>query len=337
MTGEGPQAHSGQLFISWARFQRRNESMQPYFGYNLHYLPPLFEAGWAKPFSYLVQTLRTLRLIRRLRPQVLWVQMPPTFLAHLIVWTRPLVAQAEMRLVADCHNRTFRPPWSRLPGLVSMLNRFDSVVVHNEEIARTATEMGLDTKRLSVLETRPAQIDQAEVLCKEGAETSTDTVLVPCSFNADEPIDALLGAAARAPGLRFLVSGNLAKARARGVVDAAPENVVFTGFMSKADYERTLCEAAVILGLTEIEGIQLSVANEAVGAGKAMVLSDTAILRTLFGSAALFTKNEPEAIATACRRAVSDRAILDARSRELSSQREERWNRQAGQLAARLR
>jgi len=254
----------------------------------------------------------------------------------MIVWARPLLAQTDIHLIADCHNRTFRPPWSRLPGLMALLNRFDTVVVHNEEIARTAAEKGLDASRLMVLETRPAQIGRPQVLRREGTGTSTDTVLVPCSFNADEPIDALLEAAARAPELRFLVSGNLAKARARGVVDTAPENVVFTGFMTKADYERTLCEAAVVLGLTEIEGIQLSVANEAVGAGKAMVLSDTGILRDLFGSAALLTRNEAEAIAASCRTAVAEKERLDARSAELRGKRESRWLKQAARLSARI-
>src|SRR5690606_23581535 len=130
---------SRQLFVSWARFQRRNESMRCKFGYELHYLPPLFDAELAKPFSYLVQSFQTLRLIYTKRPEVLWVQLPPTFLVHLIILSRWLFAPT-MRVVADCHNRTFRPPWNRMPGLVAILNRFDSIVVHNDEVAHVAIE-----------------------------------------------------------------------------------------------------------------------------------------------------------------------------------------------------
>ena len=46
----------------------------------------------------------------------------------------------------------------------------------------------------------------------------------------------------------------------------------------------------MVLGLTDAEGIQLSVANEALGAHRALVLSDTRILRAMFGEAALFAQ-----------------------------------------------
>jgi len=242
-----------------------------------------------------------------------------------------------MRIVADCHNRTFAPPWSRIPGLIRSLNRLDAVIAHNDEVGAAAAAMGVDATRLHVLETRPAQI-KAGLRARPGGGNERalqPSVLVPCSFNPDEPVDALLKAAVEAPELRFLVTGNVARARARGFgVDSAPANVEFTGFLSKVDYERLLLGATVILGLTTVEGIQLSVANEAVGAGKAMVLSDTAILRTLFGDAALFTSNDAHAIADACRAAVEEVDRLETRSASLCAKREARWLAQAELLAA---
>lgn len=325
-----------QLFVAWTRFQRRAESMQSFFGYEAHYVPPPFARTWLKPFGYAVQAWRTLRLIRRTRPRVLWLQLPPTFLPHLVLLARPLAGGRDMRIVADCHNRTFRPPWSRMPGLARLLNRMDATIVHNDEVAGTAAALGVAADRLMVLEDRAPAFAPAPARPGPADAQAAPAVLVPCSFNPDEPIAALLDAAAAAPELRFLVTGNLDRARARGFVGRAPANVTFTGFLPTADYERLLAEATVVLGLTTIEGIQLSVAGEALSAGKPMVLSDTAILRALFGAAAVMTANEPAAIAAACRAAAADAGTLAARAVRLREARDARWLERAGELAERL-
>jgi len=321
-----------QIFVAWINFQRRAESMQSFFGYSLHYIPSPVSKAWQKPGGYLLQAWRTARLIAREKPDVVWIQMPPTFLLHWLELVRRLGGH-DFKVVADCHNRVFRPPWSRLPGLVGRLNACTVVLAHNSEVAETAHAMGVDPARLVVFETRPAQLTRPADLPPRPV---TPEILVPCSFNPDEPIAALIAAARAAPEIRFLVTGNITKAEARGFTKDVPENLHFTGFLGKAEYERLLFTSAAVLGLTELEGIQLSVANEAVGAGKAMVLSDTAILRDLFGSAALFAKNDAAALAAACREAVARAGELDERSATLCKAREARWRNQAKQVIARI-
>jgi glycosyltransferase involved in cell wall biosynthesis len=321
-----------QIFIAWINFQRRAESMQSFFGYSLHYVPSPVGKAWKKPAGYLLQAWRTARLIAREKPDVVWIQMPPTFLLHWLELVRWLSGY-DFKVVADCHNRVFRPPWNRLPGLVGRLNSCAAVLAHNDEVAQTARAMGVDPARLVVFETRPAQLTRPADL---PPTPSKPEILVPCSFNPDEPIDVLIAVARAAPEICFLVTGNIAKAQARGFTRDVPENVRFTGFLAKTDYERLLFTSVAVLGLTELEGIQLSVANEAVGAGKAMVLSDTVILRELFGSAALFARNEPAALAAACREAVAHAGELDVRSAALCEARETRWGGQAKQVAARI-
>jgi glycosyltransferase involved in cell wall biosynthesis len=318
-----------QVFIAWINFQRRAESMQAFFGYSLHYVPPPFARNWLKPIGYMFQAWQTARIIERERAEVVWIQMPPTFLLHFLALTQLLTGR-RFAVIADCHNRVFRRPWSRMPGLVRQLNRTGAVLAHNAEVAQTAQALGVDPSKLLVFETRPAQL---QLPTEQPPPSGMPEILVPCSFNPDEPIETLIAAARYAPDIRFLVTGNVAKAQARGFTKGAPENICFTGFLSKADYERLLFTATVVLGLTELEGIQLSVANEAVGAGKAMVLSDTAILRDLFGTAALFALNEPVALAAACREAVVRASELDARSVMLRQTREVRWRGQADMVA----
>ena len=92
----------------------------------------------------------------------------------------------------------------------------------------------------------------------------------------------------------------------------------------------------MVFGLTNVEGIQLSVANEALGGNKALVLSDTTILRSMFGEAALFTLNTPEAIATALRDALARRPALEAASAALKVRRQAAWRAPAEKVARML-
>ena len=92
----------------------------------------------------------------------------------------------------------------------------------------------------------------------------------------------------------------------------------------------------MVFGLTAVEGIQLSVANEALGADKALVLSDTAILRSMFGAAAVLAKNTPEALAAGLREGIARREELEAKSRALKEQRIQDWLGPAETVTRRL-
>ena len=91
-----------------------------------------------------------------------------------------------------------------------------------------------------------------------------------------------------------------------------------------------------MLGLTDVEGIQLSVANEALGAHRALVLSDTRILRAMFGDAALFAKNTPEDLAARLARRSRAAPELEARSAALKARRQADWRAAAAAATALL-
>lgn len=323
------------LYIAWVRFQRRPLSMGEFVGYELVHIPPATKRA-AKPFGYLMQAVRTIAAVRRHRPDVLWFQSPPSVLVYLIAALR-LVSRRKFRVVADCHNGALDPRlhnglWTSLPGVNALMNRFDVVLAHNEEIHAIAAERGIDRDRLVTLETRPSPLPVIDTL----ARPDHPTVLVPCSFQADEPIAMLIDAARSLPEFRFKLTGNRARAEAAGYVATAPGNVEFTGFLDADAYTDLLIHADIVLGLTNLDGIQLSAANEAVGAGRPLVLSDTSVLRALFGEAALFASNDAAPLAAALAEARDRLPELAQASRRLKMGREARWQAQMQQVLARL-
>jgi hypothetical protein len=329
---EGNRRDRKALFIVWTGYQRRVGSMEELLGFDVRWLPPPVSRAWAKPFGYLAQAWATARAVFGTRPDEVWVQSPPTFVPHLLVALRPF-ARRRYRIVADAHNGVVQSGWSRVPGTVWAMNRCDLVLVHNEEIVAEALAMGIRPELLSVLEDPPSTLPAGET---PAAAIAAPYVLVPCSFGADEPIPILLEAAARAPEARFLVTGSRRKAEALGYLAKAPANVTFTDYLPLAEFERLLLEAPLVLGLTDVEGIQLSVANEALGAHRAILLSDTRILRAMFGEAALFAPNTAEGLAAGVREALARRPELEARSAALKATRQADWRAAAAKVTAAL-
>ena len=318
------------LFIVWTGFQRRVASMDQALGFDVRYIPPPFAPKWLKPFGYVVQAARTAAAVFGRRPDEVWVQSPPTFVPHLLLALRPLAGG--FRLVVDGHHRAFQPNWSRFPGAVWAMNRADVVLVHNAESRPGAIALGVNPERIRVLEDPPPTLPPAA----PPAADAGPCVLVPCSFADDEPIPILLAAARRLPEVRFLVTGSRRKAAALGFLRDAPANVTFTDYLPLPEFERLLAEASAVLGLTDAEGIQLSVANEALGAHRALVLSDTRILRAMFGAAALFAKNTPEDLAARLAEAIARRPELEGLSAALKARRQADWRAAATAVTALL-
>lgn len=320
-----------QLFLAWVRFQRRAVTMQSYFDYDLYHINLSFKQKFLRPFEYVIKAWQSLGLMLRQRPEIIWVQMPPAPLLYLVFAYKGLF-NPQVKLVADCHNAAFRAPWIKFPGVVSLLNRCDSVIVHNHTVALQARKLGISPHHTQVLLDRVQPLDSVE---KSGSvfaevaqhlELNTPWFLIPCSFNADEPIAEILAAARQAPDLTFVLTGNPARAQGRHDLSGAPANIKFPGFLPEGQFNALVYNATAVVGLTKLDGIQLSVANEALGCDRPMVLANTSLLQQLFPKGAIYVDPmDPEDLVAGCRQAQaeSDRLITEVIA--LKTERAEQW------------
>ncbi|MGU3541080.1 glycosyltransferase [Methylobacterium sp. A54F] len=283
--------------------------------------------------GYPIQALRTLAQIVRHKPDVLWIQAPPNVLVH-IAWLGRLLRWHRMKIVADLHNASLSRFWLAVPMTRRLLNTFDIVIVHNEMMRTFAVEKGLSADRVRVLEDRTPDI--APTTAAGSAERPY--VVMPCSFSRDEPVLEVIAAARLVPEIDFLATGDSRSAAKRSLPTDLPPNFRLTGFLEADAYERLIAGSLGMLCLTTEDGIQLSAASEAVGFGKPMIISDTSLLRSLFG-AGLFVDNSPEAIGDACRAVLKDyRCYASAtQTLQLDARRSDRWQAQASSVAAILK
>ena len=324
---------SQQMFVAWVRFQRRQVSMRSYFGFELVFLPIPEISRLAKPVFYFLRTLQTLALLAYTRPDVVWVQLPqPPLLAAALMYRR--LFRRTARIVADCHNPLFAPPWSRWPRLRARLNASDVVLAHNHEVVARAQKLGVLPSRIRVLVDAPADLGTAGPTT---VASNPPYFLFMTTFSPEEPIAELFAAARLAPELRFVLTGDLRRGRGRHPIDESPANLHLAGYLPLEELEPLIHGATAVLGLTRNPDEQLSSAAEALGAGRPLVLSDTPTLRSLHRKGAVFIDvNDPKSIVAGCRRALENNEQLSAAAVALRGEWIDRWRAQAEGLRREL-
>ena len=327
----GPRRNAS-LFVAWIAFQRRQVSMAGFFGFETIFMPLGAAPRFLRPVQYGLQAVRTLLLFWCKRPSTVWVQLPqvPLLTAALIYrWMR----RGRVKVVVDCHNPAFRPPWDRWPLAAWSINRADLIVLHNDEVTQRAIAFGLDASRIAILEDRPADLPA----CNPHALAPDPRVLFMTWFHPDEPIAEIYAAARLAPEIRFVIAGETARARGLQMLHPAPANVELAGYLSGQQLLDEIGAAHAILGLTKDDDEQLSTAAEAVGAGKAMVLSGTPLLRRLYPTGAVYVDaREAISIAEGCRRACAQRILLEEQTIRFRNEQIEHCNKRAEFIAKAL-
>ena len=318
------------VYVAWTVFQRRQVSMAQLVEMECVFLPVAIGGSVnkvTKACRYARLMHRTMTLLRRRKPAVVWLQIPQVPLLWAALLYRRLF-DTSVRLVADCHNAMFVQRWARVPFGLSSLGRCDLVLVHNDAVQKAAAEMGVPTSRTVVLEdVPPTPAPALSSIPVQFAGRPRPWVLFPGSFAADEPIREVLEAACLSGVGTIVITGRRENAAAGGhdIGEVGP-NVVMPGYLQTEDFDALLCHCDVVLALTKVDGIQLSVCNEALGFGKPMVMSDTSLLRALFGDAAVLVRSEdPADIAAGIRAAYQDIGKYSSASLQLAERRRTEW------------
>ncbi len=315
------------VYIVWSRIFRRPQSMQEYFGYEIQLFPLSYRFRILRPLEYVQKMVVSLAFLLQLKPSSLWIHCAPTLTLYYAHFYKLLFPQVS--IVVDCHNSAFRSPWISLPGVKSLYNASTAVLVHNEEVRDRAISLGLKKEKVFVLEDKSPNF--TSIAKKDIArDERRPYVLFACSFDQDEPLEVVFSVAKQLPHISFVISGDYTRAVGLHNIANPPHNVKLTGFLSLCDYNNVLINASVALCLTTREGVQLCVANEAVGAGIPMVMSNTKILRQLFNRGSLFVDTFSAAsISTGIKEVLEKRETLASEVIKLRQEREYRWFEQA--------
>jgi len=266
----------------------------------------VLESTLRAPGRQLVLAARTLGVLYRHRPDVLFVQNPSLVLSLLARLVRPLFRYL---LVIDAHNEGVRP-FDRTGRAVrkitsGLLRAADFTVVTNDALAEVVRASG---GRALVL---PDPLPTPPSAARSGDRSDeTRRIAVVATFRPDEPIEALMAAAEQLPEFRFEFSGHADRFLRR--TGPLPRNVRLTGFLRDEEYWRWLASSSIVCDLTLKPDCVVCGAYEALALAKPMVLSDNPATRKLFGEAAVLTGSASADIAASIQRAFDMRQRLVA-------------------------
>lgn len=313
------------IWVAWERHRRSRELARDL-------AVPLYDHDVRLPrvLRHPYLAARTLCLLVRERPDGVVVQSPSFVLALLVSLARTLFGFA---LVVDAHNEGVRPFSARLAWLAPLYafvhRRANRVVVTNEALASIVAG---DGGRPVVLEDKLPALGEPPLVALRGRRN----VVVVSTFAKDEPIEEILAAAPLLDGDTVLhVTGNprrLDPARAA----ALPRNVVLTGFLPEEDYVALIRSAELVVDLTRLDDCLVCGAYEAVALGRPMVLTDNPSSRRYFRKGAVFTANEPRAIAEAITTALAERERLESDVADLRRELTTDWMGRRAALVASL-
>lgn len=318
---------NARIWITWES-HRRTRELAAALDCDLYTLTSNLPYG----MRVLYLSLRTVNLLARRRPRLLFAQNPSLVLAALACFLRPLL---RYKLVIDRHSnfilRTLTPP--RAMGWVfGHLSRYtnrhaDLTVVTNEVLLKLVEEWH---GHGFVLQDKLPAMDRAVPWPLRGRRNFTFV----STFSTDEPLRAVVGAARLLPpDLVVYITGDTARADPALVRDA-PLNVEFTGYLSEDRYQGLLAVSDAVLGLTTRPHTLLCCAYEAVALHRPLILSRHEDLLAYFHRGVVPTDNSPEALAAAMQEAAARRDELATESAALAEVLSRDWEAKFSALLA---
>ena len=279
------------LFVVWKNYQRRAEVLAPPMMSEVLLIPHIFRRKEFRPIDYLFKLLVSSYVILRQKPRFIIAQSPPLYSALPALLLR-------IPYVIDAHNPVFQNvggkiSWGKLPLSSFLIRNAYAVIVHNRDILRLAKQTHPDVAFFTIP-------DPIELIKPLQAGRSKNQILVICSFDPDEPVDILLESIYELPDYTFVITADPLKLPQNLRVRLQNlANVRLTGFLPIEEYHAFLCSSVAALVLTNQDSIQPSGACEALSSDTQLIVSNTPLIKKLFGDWAILVENSVPSIVDA--------------------------------------
>ena len=263
-------------FIAWTAVEGRSREIATLLGGEAKCFFSLRSSRRSiAPVRYVVDAARTTLYLWTRRPRSVIATNPPVF-PGLIALAYGKLFGAPVLL--DSHPAAFGQKGS-LSGRVLlplhrwMVSRVAGNILPSEELAEVVRRWG---GRAGVFHEAPPAWNVSKREPGPRARVLLVGVLAP-----DEPVAEAVEAARMSPSLDLHVTGDTRKL-ASGIVETAPSNVSFVGFLWGEAFREELEKADIVLTLSTNETAAMRAAYEAVYAGRPLVVSASEERKRLF-------------------------------------------------------
>jgi glycosyltransferase involved in cell wall biosynthesis len=317
------------LFLVWGSPSRgpRSQAFARELGIDVSFISATSRRGrLVAPYRYVVQGLRTLWILFRRRPRIVFVQSPPS-VAVIVVWFYAWLAGA--RFVVDAHSCAMRSVyWTRPRWLYRRLaRRAAATIVTSEHYAGSLRDQGGTSL---VIRDVPTTFPTDPTFPVDGRFN----VMVVNSFGPDEPLDEIVRAASELDDVVFYVTGD--GSRAGRKVPSAPANVRFTGFLPEASYHALMAASQAVMCLTTHDHTMQRGACEALWMGKPIITSKWPLLQDYFDRGTVHVDNTAAGIQRAVREIADHKTRYATEIEQLQGDRQREWSQAVASLRSML-
>ena len=305
------------LFLVWGSHGPRSRVFAHELGIDVAFVRSTSRRGLlAAPYKYGVQAVRTVSLLLRRRPRIVFVQSPPS-LAVICVWLYCSLTGG--RFVVDAHSAAMLSPfWTRPRWLIRHLaRRAVATVVTNQYFADALDHQG--ARRL-VIPDVPTRFPANGRFRVDG----TFNVMVVNTFAPDEPLQEVIEAARSLPSVVFYVTGDTRRP-GRALPTDLPANLRFTGYLSDPDYYALMRASQAAMCLTVRDHTMQRGACEALWMGRPVITSAWPLLKGYFADGAVFVDNTARGIREAVQELFRDHARYQQGIERMQAERRRGW------------
>lgn len=319
-----------KVWITWEDHRRSRELARAFL---CDYIFLKYEGSRVSRYIYL--SWKTIILVIKRKPDLIFCQNPSIFLASLLCFLRPFF---KYKLVVDRHSnfrfeelKSNHPKWILFHFLSHYsLRNADLTIVTNQHLKDIVEARG------GIGCVLPDKLPTLAAQAKPDGNHRTVTFIT--TYSGDEPIFEVVDAARILGGeYHFNITGSYKRFGGKDkLINQLPPNVTLTGFLPDEDYERTLAESDAIIVITTAEYTLTCGAYEAVALEKPMILGNTKTIKEYFSKGAVYADPTPESLA-ACIETVCEN-LIDYRQQvsDLKDQLKSSWISQFESICQKL-
>ncbi len=317
------------IFISWAQYCRHSYLLSNALGADIYYVSGLIKSRgiiWKLffLFDYISKSLRTLSIILKIKPNIIYVQNPPSLAPIFIVLLKKLL---KFKVVVDSHNGAFQRPWSSFPFHKWALRNADLVSIHNTQLhSRILGDPFYEKINFKILNSKLSEFQHVK---KE--KPLKPYFLIITTFAGDEPMEVLLESIKEFNNnngdMIFKITGNYNKKPHLFLKYSTDKNIEFLGFIDYKELEYFLVNSFGVISLSTRDDVQQFALMESLGADVPFISNDNRTNRALFDNKMVLVEITTEKIAEGIELFIKDKEIFDKNIIELKNIIRTKWEK----------
>jgi hypothetical protein len=310
------------VWITWEN-HRRSYEIAKELGVKIVILASNLPQGLRQLFL----SSKTLYIITKIRPKMLFVQNPSRILAFWAVLISKLL---NIRVVVDRHtNFRIGKKIGLNPAILIItflsnisLKYADLTIVSNMHLKPFVVKKG---GRCFVLPDKIPSLHSNfnDCVTMKGRKN----LVYICSFDNDEPYDEVIKASTYLPDdVCIYITGNYKKKITPHQMNLNKSCCIFTGFVDENIYVKILQSCDAVIALTNSENCLLCGGYEAISLEKPLITTGKQAIKEYFKESVVYTKNDAKDIACSIEKIIKKEKIFKERIIELKKQKQAEWD-----------